>query len=263
MAEKQKNVRKYIPAVHESIDNYLAAIRYLTEHKIPFSDKTPFGGALWVFITDPESKQIADLATTSGLKFCFSQKGGAASHNNPAWYYRASGEKKKKEQETPTSEDFVLKQPEYPLKDRHITNQKWVWQSVDENRVRNALKIAKDLVHLDGEKAEASIESSPDRKTGEIITHVVTLARCSCQDFNVNNHGEKPCKHIIRLGMELGIINENGLTPEQQREKDIIELRDKIARASGYYHVFHSPICTDNTYDRMKERLTYLETMMS
>lgn len=144
-------------------------------------------------------------------------------------------------------------------KSRTTASPKWVWQSVDENRVKNAIKIAKASVHLNRTEEEATIESSPDRKTGEIVAHVVTLTSCSCQDFNINNRGEKPCKHIIRLGMELGILNQNGLTPEQQREKDVIELRDRIARASGYYHVFHSPICTDEVYDQMKKSLSLLE----
>ena len=265
METKVKREWEYIPVEHEDIDKFLAAIRYLIVHKIPYADKTPFGGALWVFITDPTSKQIADLTAASGLKFIFTEKGGAASHNKPAWYHRPSGNPKKNKQvEIPSNPDsttveFVLEQPQSPQINRQTANEEWIWSSVDENSVKRALRISNDSIHMDEAKKEASIDGSPDRKTGEISTHVVTLTRCSCQDFNINNKREKPCKHIIRLGMELGIINNNGLTPEQQREKDIIELKDKIARAAGYYYIFKSPICADNMYDRMKERLAYLE----
>lgn len=276
MSQEAKQEKKYVPAEYENVDNYLSAIRYLTVNKIPYADKTPFGGALWVFIDDPASKKVADLAAASGLKFIFTEKGGSASHNKPAWYYRASGKSEKNKDNSSAKEgfgiktevpsipdsaanDFILEQPETPRIDKQKPNKEWIWPAVDESCAKRALNISSDSIHMDDEKKEASIEGSPDRKTGKSTTYVVTLTRCSCQDFNINNKREKPCKHIVRLGMELGIINNNGLTPEQQREKSIIELKDKIARAAGYYYIFNSPICADNMYDRMKERLAYLE----
>lgn len=257
---------------HQSIDSYLAAIRYLTEHKIPFSDRTSIGGALWVFIPDPDSAVIADLKAATGVRFNYAKEGGSASHNKPAWYYRPyrkrddtrkgqpiKAERGSAEPEPPAHEDFELKQPAASVPGGPEEDSLWPWLAVDENRVRNAQKIPEDSVRVNRALGSASIDGSPDRKTGEVVSYTVTLVRCTCQDFNMNLKCKKPCKHIIRLGMELGVINENGLTPAQQRAADIAELREKVARAAGYYYIFRSPICEDNMYDRMKARLARLE----
>lgn len=46
---------------------------------------------------------------------------------------------------------------------------------------------------------------------------------------------------------------------EAVNAKEIADLRQRIATASGFYHVFHAPICDDSAYDSMKVLLTELE----
>ena len=41
---------------------------------------------------------------------------------------------------------------------------------------------------------------------GTKAQHVATIRGCSCQDFNINLKRKAPCKHMIRLAMELDFI---------------------------------------------------------
>lgn len=134
---------------------------------------------------------------------------------------------------------------------------KWEWQliDIDPGRAKRAAKIRLSNVEVNGQKASADVV---DEKTGEIV-YECTLSKCSCEDFHMNTRGRKPCKHILALGMAVGVINKDGYTPDQQLTLDIAALRDRIATASGFYHVFHEPTVSDSAYDAMKQELARLQ----
>lgn len=58
-------------------------------------------------------------------------------------------------------------------------------------RIKSALKLKMDSIDF-------------DNRTGKIKDYEVSLDRCTCIDFGRRH---KPCKHIYRLALELGIFN--------------------------------------------------------
>lgn len=65
-------------------------------------------------------------------------------------------------------------------------------------RVKSALNLKMDSVDLESQ-------------TGKIKTYDVSLGKCTCMDFG---RRRKPCKHIYRLAIELGIFNANTDAPK-------------------------------------------------
>ena len=130
----------------------------------------------------------------------------------------------------------------------------WTWErnTLDPGRVARAAKVkVVELAITDDECSGVFIGS-------EGTIYHATLQECDCPDFAVK-HGSIPCKHILRLAMEAGIISKNGNTPEQQKKADIDSLRQQIASAYGFYHFFKSPIMSDKKYDQLKKDLQELE----
>lgn len=84
------------------------------------------------------------------------------------------------------------------------------------------------------------------------VHYHVTLERCDCIDYARNR---KPCKHMIRLAMEVKAINEYGLTRAQEYDRWVSDLARKVALAAGYYHVFKHPIISDKEYNALKYEL--------
>lgn len=133
----------------------------------------------------------------------------------------------------------------------------WEWEldEIDPARAKRASKVRLEDIKVDGQQASADVV---EEKTGEIVYHA-TLDDCDCQDFRFNTKGNKPCKHILALAMAVGIVNQGGYTPDQQLVLDIAALKERIATASGYYHVFHESTVTNSAYDAMKQELARLE----
>lgn len=118
---------------------------------------------------------------------------------------------------------------------------KWNWE-VRESSLKKAVEFK-----------PAEIQSIDKSKPFIVINgHTANLDECDCQDFIKSKGGVHACKHMIRLAIELGVINKSGNTPEQQYAADKHEYRNVIAMAYGRYHLFHEPLMTDEEYDKMK-----------
>lgn len=68
------------------------------------------------------------------------------------------------------------------------------------NRIKNAKEAKYTPIDLDEVTQEAHFSGSQNR------SYKTTLSDCQCRDFLVNH---LPCKHMFRLAMELGYINES------------------------------------------------------
>jgi len=121
---------------------------------------------------------------------------------------------------------------------------KWNWPETDLRRAERARSIK--VLSID--RVNCSLESIGS--SGEV--YKTSLNTCTCRDFTCRR---TVCKHIIRLAMELGILNEFGRTEEQQRAAEIADSQNKLALWYGYYHLFHTSVATDAEYDSLKQKL--------
>ena len=130
----------------------------------------------------------------------------------------------------------------------------WKWDCTDEGRVKRAKSVKFRDITLEPEPAGYAIGHSADE-------YYVTLESCTCADFAICGAKSdlQPCKHMIALAMKAGLVNENGLTPPQQKAADIASLRLRIALAYGFFYHFDDPIMSDKEYDLMKDKLAELE----
>ena len=134
-------------------------------------------------------------------------------------------------------------------------NMKWIWESEapkDAGRLKRAAKVKVDSLTINENECTGVFIGS------EGTIYHTGLDTCSCPDFAIKQ-GYIPCKHILRLAMEAGIINENGNTPQQQRLADIQSLRYQIATAYGFYYCFDDPMISDKKYDELKAQLSKLQ----
>lgn len=90
-------------------------------------------------------------------------------------------------------------------------------------RIKSALKLKMDSVNVDDQ-------------TGKIKNYDVTLDKCTCTDFGRRH---KPCKHIYRLAMELGIFNgaEKSLEKSISQQFACIEEKTNV-NSKSYSYVF-------------------------
>lgn len=131
----------------------------------------------------------------------------------------------------------------------------WDWPLADEGRRKRAKTVKFSRYDSNSEDPSGHAVGSGSEE------YAVTLYSCTCPDFIIskNKAGEyQPCKHMIALAMKCGLLNENGLTAEQQKETDIVESRNILASAFGYYYLFQDPIISDAQYDAIKQRYNFL-----
>ena len=123
----------------------------------------------------------------------------------------------------------------------------WNWPTTDIGRADRARKVKIISMDLNSENPNAVFKGSG----GE---YSATLEQCSCPDFSININKGKPqaCKHMIRLAMECGILNENGLRPIEQRQVDIEALETRLSRYAWHYYVLDDPQISDREYDSLK-----------
>lgn len=76
---------------------------------------------------------------------------------------------------------------------------------VDDSRKKKALDGAMTPFEIDEETKVATFPGSE----GELYT--ASFSGCTCTDFRMNLAGERPCKHMIRLAMELGEYPADGM----------------------------------------------------
>ena len=127
-------------------------------------------------------------------------------------------------------------------------NTSWSWDVPDEGRVNRSKKVKfSSIVHTENEISGQCFGSH-----GELYR--VTLKDCSCVDFSKNKKMQ-PCKHMIALAMQCNILNNNGLTHDQDYDRVVEQLAIKVALAAGYYHVFDKPIISDVAYATLKYEL--------
>lgn len=126
------------------------------------------------------------------------------------------------------------------------TNDVWNWPIPDEGRV----KRAKAVRLFDISRADSGLSAKSKGSSGKI--YQVSLQGCTCVDFAMHR---LPCKHMIALALHCGILNENGLTEEQQEENFVQVLSIKVALASAFYHLYNKPFMSDSAYDALKYEL--------
>lgn len=128
---------------------------------------------------------------------------------------------------------------------------KWNWGNVEQGRISRAHKVK--IVSLDLNSSNPSAEC-----VGSSGTHYTcTLDGCTCADFSINERKGhlQPCKHMIALAMKCNLLNDKGLTHEEEIDLTTFELSMKVAIAAGYYHVIKKPVVSDNVYDSLKWEL--------
>lgn len=123
---------------------------------------------------------------------------------------------------------------------------KWTKEDVDPSRVERAESVTLSNVVMNDEIPVCTAESL-SVSTGDV--YKVTLHGCTCRDFTVR---KQPCKHMIALAMRANLLNDAGLTPDEEYEADILSMKEKITRAYGYFHLFGVRVITDEEYDRIK-----------
>lgn len=122
----------------------------------------------------------------------------------------------------------------------------WKWDIADDiKKVERSRKVKIDTIdqdHLCGKFVGSA---------GEI--YQTTLDECTCFDFVKTNSF---CKHMLRLAMELGLVNTNGRTEEQQHAVDLSNAKNTLALCYGHYHLFGESILSDEEYDALKQKLS-------
>ena len=122
----------------------------------------------------------------------------------------------------------------------------WSWPLPDEGRVKRAKSVS--LFALT--RTESGPSAQCKGSTGQV--YHVTLQDCTCVDFMKN---KQPCKHMIRLAIGLGLLDQNGRTQEQSNYEIGKDLVTRIASAYWYYYVVDAPIIPDVEYDSLKRQL--------
>jgi len=116
---------------------------------------------------------------------------------------------------------------------------KWTWNDIDPARYQRALE--EKPVKVDYEKETAIFR-------GSTRMYSCTLTHCECNDFQMRLKGQQPCKHILSLGMALGAYDPKAVA----RQFEGVMIKDRLALAFGYYHLFNDPIMSDSEYDELK-----------
>lgn len=131
----------------------------------------------------------------------------------------------------------------------------WNWGAVEPGRAARALKVKVVSFDLAGNDPSAKFIGS----TG--AEYICTLDDCTCPDFSNNEKKGKrqPCKHMIRLAMEMGILNKEGRTSEEQDAHDLARMEQSLALYAWRYYVLNSPDISDGEYDDLKQH--YIEML--
>lgn len=121
----------------------------------------------------------------------------------------------------------------------------WSYDNLPKTRIQGAK--AAHMISIDRDARKAIFVSSTLPKA----YYSATLDRCGCTYYRTKGG---PCKHMVRLAMELGEITPDGITFERQAESDFKDLCDALALAYGYYHLLHDPIMSDSDYDMLRKQ---------
>ena len=94
-----------------------------------------------------------------------------------------------------------------------------LWANIDDKRSGSALVAEMTPLSLDSQAAQASFAGSSEMYWAD-------LEKCTCMDFNINQSRSAPCKHMIRLAMELGLLPSAGIV----RDIDAAQYRVALAK---------------------------------
>lgn len=125
----------------------------------------------------------------------------------------------------------------------------WTWGSSDAPRAARAAKVKVNALHREEPPSIECIGSEGKH-------YFATLEDCTCTDFSINQMKKKPaaCKHMVRLAMELNLLNKDGLTPRDQFLFDLEEAENRLAKYAWYYYVLDAPLISDAEYDDLKAK---------
>lgn len=125
----------------------------------------------------------------------------------------------------------------------------WKWGSVrnDMNRIKNANKaeIERDTFKLN--EPYAVFHGSD----GDI--YHTTLEVCDCPGKS-RWHTDRACSHMIRLAMEVGILDNQGRLESEQLFDDMSFEEQFLAIYSWHYYARHVKLIPDKEYDELKQQ---------
>ncbi|MBP3541854.1 MAG: SWIM zinc finger family protein [Clostridia bacterium] len=122
----------------------------------------------------------------------------------------------------------------------------WSWDIGDDvQKLERAKKVKIDVIDRKNNRGKF-IGSS-----GEIYR--TNLLECTCVDFSIK---KTFCKHMLRLAIELGVVNRYGRTPEQQQTVDLTNEKNTLALSYGYFYLFGTELLSDEEYDSLKTKLS-------
>ena len=97
-----------------------------------------------------------------------------------------------------------------------------MWHNIDRKRRKAARKARMTPIEWkDKDKGDTSAVFAGKR--GKYVT---TLKDCSCEDFNINLMRKSPCKHMIRLAMELNLLSKGKMVTNLDTALYVAEKRD-------------------------------------
>lgn len=80
------------------------------------------------------------------------------------------------------------------------------WNDVNHREI-NQLKRQKSAAEKKMQPISLSREDCVGVFQGSSGTYEATLSSCTCMDFSIRLSRKSPCKHIYRMGMEMGVFD--------------------------------------------------------
>lgn len=113
------------------------------------------------------------------------------------------------------------------------------FDTIQGNRATSALSAELTPLSLNSADKSAVFAGSGGKE------YKTTLDHCSCEDFAFSLRSSSPCKHMIRLAMELGVF------PREGMESDIDEAIAKLQMGKIEQYIKSAPIVEAMDFVRM------------
>ena len=125
----------------------------------------------------------------------------------------------------------------------------WEWDSVKSDA--GMLKKAKEVKILSLKMDDNDLYATFQGEKGEEYT--TTLDDCSCPQKSRFKPAQA-CKHMVRLAMEVGVLDANGRTEQERFEDEVNDLETDLAKWAWYYYQLKKPLVTDAIYTASKRK---------
>lgn len=108
-----------------------------------------------------------------------------------------------------------------------------LWENPDASRLKSALAAEMTPLSMDAEAGNASFAGSSE-------VYWTDLGKCTCMDFHINQSRSAPCKHMVRLAMELGLLPSDGKKDDleaAQYRVALNEIKEMLATGDLYHAI--------------------------